>query len=134
MPVYAGIEKLADTGDQVQWGGRHLCAGGEFPTPTAGPRSARSCRRRTTCPSGQFTVATRRGKQFNSMVFADDDPLTGADRDAVYIDEADAAALGLGDGDRVRLRSATGEMRRPRQAGAPAPAARCRCTGPRATC
>ena len=30
VPVYAGIEKLAETGDQVQWGGRHLCADGEF--------------------------------------------------------------------------------------------------------
>ena len=33
VPVYAGIEKLAETGDQVQWGGRHLCADGEFATP-----------------------------------------------------------------------------------------------------
>ena len=54
-------------------------------------------------------MATRRGKQFNSMVFAETDPLTGAARDAVYIDEADAAALGLADGDRVRLTSESGE-------------------------
>ena len=44
------------------------------------------------------------------MVFADVDPLTGAGRDAVLIDVADAAARGLGDGDRVRLTSDVGSM------------------------
>jgi len=39
------------------------------------------------------------------MVFAEVDPLTGAGRDAVYIDAADARRLGVVDGDRVRLRS-----------------------------
>ena len=43
-------------------------------------------------PEGAFSVATRRGKQFNSMVFAAADPLNGAARDAVLIDEDDAAA------------------------------------------
>ena len=33
VPAYAGIEDLVDTGDAIQWGGRHLCAGGGFPTP-----------------------------------------------------------------------------------------------------
>ena len=61
-------------------------------------------------PEGMFTVATRRGKQFNSMVFKAKDPLTGATRDAVYLDESDASALGVGEGDRVVLRSETGEM------------------------
>ena len=31
VPAYAGIETLATTGDQVQWGGRHLCADGAVP-------------------------------------------------------------------------------------------------------
>jgi anaerobic selenocysteine-containing dehydrogenase len=53
-------------------------------------------------------MTTRRGKQFNSIVHGDVDPLTGARRDAVFVDEADAAELGLTDGARVRLRSATG--------------------------
>ena len=124
-----------DTGDAVQWGGRHLCAGGVFPTPTgrAAFTSARAARA-ATCPTGAFTVATRRGKQFNSMVLAETDPLTGAARDAVYIDEADAAALGLADGDRGRAASAVGRVRRPGEAGAPRRTAPCRCTGPRATC
>jgi anaerobic selenocysteine-containing dehydrogenase len=53
-------------------------------------------------------VATRRGKQFNSMVFGAYDPVTGADRDDVFIDAADARELGLVEGDRVTLRSDTG--------------------------
>jgi molybdopterin-dependent oxidoreductase alpha subunit len=108
VPAYAGIEDLADTGDAVQWGGRHLCAGGAFPTPSGRARFSPVTPPVHDLPDGVFTVATRRGRQFNSMVLADTDPLTGAGRDAVYIDEADAAALGLAEGARVRLRSAAG--------------------------
>jgi molybdopterin-dependent oxidoreductase alpha subunit len=110
VPAYAGIETLAATGDAVQWGGRHLCADGEFPTPTGRGRFTPLSPPRHDLGPGEFTVATRRGKQFNSMVFGAVDPLTGAGRDAVYIDEADAAVLGLVEGDQVVLRSATGEF------------------------
>jgi molybdopterin-dependent oxidoreductase alpha subunit len=109
VPLYAGIERLERTGDAVQWGGRHLCTEpgwrGRFsvveppPDPLAG------------APADAFVVATRRGKQFNTMVQADRDPLTGAGRDAVLVDAADADRLGLADGDRVVLRSDAGELR-----------------------
>jgi len=108
VPAYAGIERLARTGDQVQWGGRHLCAGGTFPTADGRGRFTPLVPSTLDLPIGAFLVSTRRGKQFNSMVHAAVDPLTGAHRDAVYIDEADAAALGAEDGDRVRLTSETG--------------------------
>jgi anaerobic selenocysteine-containing dehydrogenase len=62
-------------------------------------------------PPGHFVVSTRRGKQFNSMVQSTVDPLNGAHRDDILIDEADAAALGLRDGAPVVLRSAIGELR-----------------------
>ncbi len=55
-------------------------------------------------------MSTRRGKQFNSMVQAEVDPLTGARRDAVLMDPADAAAAGVRAGDRVRLKSETGSF------------------------
>lgn len=108
VPLYAGIETLAETGDQVQWGGRHLCADGVFPT-----ESGRGAFSVNNLPSlelaeGEFTVATRRGKQFNSMILGEVDPMTGAVRDSIYIDAADAAAAGFGEGDRVTLRSDTG--------------------------
>ncbi len=108
VPAYDGIQHLTDTGDQVQWGGRHLCAGGDFPTPSGRGRFTPLAPDLSKLPAGTFTVATRRGKQFNSMVHADVDPLTGAGRDAVFIDEADAADLGLPDGAAVRLTSETG--------------------------
>ncbi len=110
VPDYSGIEDLATTGDQVQWGGRHLCAGGRFPFDDGRGRFTALTPATVALPPGSFTVSTRRGKQFNSMVHGAVDPLTGADRDAVYIDQADARALGGTDGSAVRLRSATGTM------------------------
>lgn len=110
VPAYAGIELLADTGDAVQWGGRHLCAGGEFPTPSGRARFSPLVPEVADLPDGAFTVTTRRGKQFNSMVLKHVDPLTGAARDDVLIDPADAAALGLGEGAAVVLRSEVGEL------------------------
>jgi predicted molibdopterin-dependent oxidoreductase YjgC len=108
VPSYAGIETLSETGDQIQWGGRHLCAGGAFPTPSGRGRFTPLEPPTSDLPPGTFLVSTRRGKQFNSMVWEETDPLTGAGRDAVYMDEAEARNLGLPDGTRVRLRSEHG--------------------------
>jgi len=108
VPSYAGIEDLADTGDAVQWGGRHLCEGGTFPTADGRGRFTALTPPAVDLPDGAFFVSTRRGKQFNSMVLSATDPLTGAARDGVFIDEADAAALGLAAGNAVRLRSDAG--------------------------
>jgi len=110
VPAYRGIEELRTTGDQVQWGGRHLCPGGDFPLPEGRGRFTPLVPARHDLPAGAFMVATRRGKQFNSMVHASIDPLTGAGRDAVYIDEADARDLGGRDGTPVRLRSEAGSF------------------------
>jgi predicted molibdopterin-dependent oxidoreductase YjgC len=110
VPLYAGIETLAEVGDQVQWGGRHLCAGGEFPTPSGRGRFSALDPPVPDVPPGAFMVTTRRGKQFNSMVQGEVDPLTGAGRDAVLMDPADAESLGLAPGDRIVLRSATGSF------------------------
>jgi len=110
VPLYAGIENLRDTGDQVQWGGPHLCENGEFPTETGRGSFSVLERPDISLPEGMLAVATRRGKQFNSMVFSEIDPFTGAGRDAVYIDPADAAQLGFADGDAVTLTSTTGSF------------------------
>jgi anaerobic selenocysteine-containing dehydrogenase len=58
-----------------------------------------------------FAVATRRGKQFNSMVQERHDALTGAVREAVLMNRDDADRRGLRDTDPVILRSETGEFR-----------------------
>lgn len=110
VPAYAGVEKLAATGDSVQWGGTRLCEDGVFPTPDGKARFARVVPRPREVPEGHFLLTTRRGKQFNSMVQADRDPLTGAERDALFISAEDVAALGLADGAAVIVRSDYGEL------------------------
>ena len=62
-------------------------------------------------PEGRFHLSTRRGKQFNSMVQAARDPLTGGRRDHVFMAPADARRLGLAEGDPVTLRSDVGAFR-----------------------
>ena len=122
VPLYAGIETLKAKGDQVQWGGPMLFADGRFATPDgkahfspvsrrtermdAGADRARSGGPGSALPT--FRLSTRRGKQFNSMVQRDVDPLTGARRDDVLISAEDRVRLGLGEGARVRLTSGHG--------------------------
>ena len=94
VPVYAGIETLRETGDEVQWGGERLCDGGDFPTPDgrahfAVGRAAGAPDR----PRGASCCSTRRGKQFNSMVCTRSRPAhrRGARR-AVHLRRGRAAA------------------------------------------
>ncbi len=110
VPAYAGIEKLRETGDAIQVGGPRLCEGGAFPTPDQRGHFVVVAPSRPEIPAGHFMLSTRRGKQFNSMVWKDTDPLTGAGRDAVFLAPADAAALGVRDGAAVVVRSPHGEM------------------------
>jgi molybdopterin-dependent oxidoreductase alpha subunit len=100
VPLYRGIETLSQPGDGVQYGGRHLALPFRRFRPVAPTPHELA--------DDEFFVSTRRGKQFNSMVYADRDPLTGAARDDVLMDPADAAALGLTAGDAVTLVSTTG--------------------------
>jgi anaerobic selenocysteine-containing dehydrogenase len=99
---------LARAGDQLQWGGPHLYADGTFATPDGRAQFSSVSPPERARPEGAFLVSTRRGKQFNSMVQHDRDPLTGARRSDVLMSGPDAARLGLGDGDPIRLTSAVG--------------------------
>ena len=110
VPMYAGIESLSAFGDQFQYGGPHLAAGWKFPTPDGKAHWSVVRSRKVDVPDGKFMVATRRGKQFNSMVHESTDRLTGAEREAVLISEVDATKLGVAHGDRVLLRSDHGEF------------------------
>ena len=108
VPLYEGIERLAVKGDQVQWGGRTLYADGRFATPDGKARFAPVVPRGRSRQDRTFFVSTRRGKQFNSMVQKDVDPLTGAARDSILMSADDAARLGLSDGAPIRLSSPHG--------------------------
>jgi len=111
VPVYSGVELLRTTGDAIQWGGTRLCEGGTFPTPDGRARFLAVAPSEVDVPPGSFVLSTRRGKQFNTMVHEQKDPLTGAMRDALFMAASDIEGLGLRDGDRVVVRSDHGEMR-----------------------
>jgi anaerobic selenocysteine-containing dehydrogenase len=111
IPAYDGIQHLAKFGDQFQYGGPHLCAGWKFPTPDGKAHFSVVRLPSLDQPEGTFRVATRRGKQFNSMVHEQVDPSNRAVREAVLVSRADAERLGLADGDPVVLRSDVGEYR-----------------------
>jgi molybdopterin-dependent oxidoreductase alpha subunit len=102
VPAYEGVQHLRKIGDAFQYGGPHLCAGGIFPTADGRAR-LRAVSLPAPLEEGFFFVSTRRGKQFNSLIFAEIDPLTGAGRDAIFMAGEDAGALHLKAGDRVAL-------------------------------
>ncbi len=111
VPFYDGIQHLKAKGDHVQWGGRLLCVGGDFPTPTRRARFTPLAPPEHDLPDGTFVLKTRRGKQFNSLVHMEHDPLNGARREDVLMNAGDARALGLAEGDWVILCSSVGEMK-----------------------
>ncbi|MBI2435465.1 MAG: FdhF/YdeP family oxidoreductase [Candidatus Hydrogenedentes bacterium] len=108
VPYYDGIQHLARKGDQFQYGGRHLCAGGACPTPTGKARFRLVTLAPQILPEGAFLLSTRRGKQFNSMVHEPTDQLTGAKRFAILMNPEDAQQLDLCDADPVLLRNEHG--------------------------
>ena len=108
VPLYKGIETLNAKGDQVQWGGRTLYADGRFATPDGKAHFALVSTGPVPRGADAFAVSTRRGRQFNSMVQRQVDPLTGAGRDDILISADDMARLRLEEGAAVRLRSASG--------------------------
>ncbi len=139
VAFYEGVQNLKETGDAVQYGGRHLCVDWKFPTPdgkahfraVAVPGGSVECRvssdgdaepltpalspsdgerEREDAAEATFIVSTRRGKQFNSMVYAEVDPLNGAARDAVLMNPEDAAGLHLMENDRVALDNELGRF------------------------
>jgi molybdopterin-dependent oxidoreductase alpha subunit len=110
VPFYRGIELLREGGDQFQWGGERLCDGAAFPTDDGRAHFTVVRPEEISLGPDEFILSTRRGKQFNTMVWSERDPLTGADRDAVFISRDDAAALGLGDGRQVTVRSPAGKV------------------------
>ena len=124
VPFYAGVERLNKSGDSIQYGGPHLCSNWNFPTPDgkahfqtvhldaqAGvaasfPRQSHSDK----ANDFKFILSTRRGKQFNSLIYAENDPLNGAPRDAVLMNRSDAAELDLQPNAPIILRNEIGRF------------------------
>ncbi|MFC0211768.1 FdhF/YdeP family oxidoreductase [Paenibacillus chartarius] len=100
-PNYAGIEQLGRRGDVFQWGGTWLCEGGVCPTPDGRGRLLPIELPELRKPEGHFYVTTRRGKQFNSMIYGEKDPFNAADRYDVLLSAEDGAAIGVSEGEAV---------------------------------
>ncbi|UOE94913.1 FdhF/YdeP family oxidoreductase [Alkalihalobacillus sp. LMS39] len=100
-PHYDGIQHVKGKGDVFQWGGAWLCEEGVCPTPDGkGNLFAIDIpeNRRT---EGQFNVTSRRGKQFNSMIYDEKDPFTNFTRYDVIMNEQDAVKLGIKENDAI---------------------------------
>jgi molybdopterin-dependent oxidoreductase alpha subunit len=109
-PPYHGVGKLRRKGDSFQYGGPRLLAD-NFPTASGKGYFSAVELPGEQIPKGKFLLSTRRGKQFNSIVHGDADPLTGAQRDDVIMSAEDAQRLALHPGDPVVLRSEHGRFR-----------------------
>ncbi len=115
IPAYAQIADLKKQGDQFQWGGPRLCADRKFGTDDGKahfqpvvPENLNTTQSRE---KDKFILATRRGKQFNSMIQAQRDPITGAEREHIFVSPQDAKELGLRTDDPITLRNKHGEFR-----------------------
>lgn len=111
IPFYQGIETLKQKGDSVQYGGPMLCQNWNFATSDGKAHFYSAVLPKPLSNKQQFVVVTRRGKQFNSMVHQDMDPMNGQLRDTVLMNKEDVQRLGLCEGEKVLLENAFGTFR-----------------------
>ena len=71
---------MRNKGDVFQWGGAWLCEDGICPTPDGRGKLIAVELPELRKPEGHFYATTRRGKQFNSMIYSATDPFNAADR------------------------------------------------------
>lgn len=100
-PDYDGIQHLKHKGDVFQWGGAWLCEDGICPTEDGKGNLITVELPELRKAEGQFYATSRRGKQFNSMIYSERDPFNGADRYDVLMFREDAEKLGIQDGEAV---------------------------------
>ena len=96
------LEALSETGDAIQWGGP-TSAKPAIPTPDGKAHFHAPRLPATIALAVRFQRSTRRGNQFNTLIYAEVDPLTGASRDAIFMSADDAADHHVRHGDRVAL-------------------------------
>ncbi len=108
-PTYKGIANLKNKGDQFQYGGPRLLVD-RCLTPDGLGHFSVVALPEEKVPEGRFLLTTRRGKQFNSIMLADKDPITGARRDDIIMAAEDAERLGLKNGDEITLRNEHGSF------------------------
>ena len=111
IPLYKGIAGLKKEKDYFQYGGSRILNDGICPNmPDQRARFSVVVPKNDILKPDEFYMTTRRGKQFNSIVYGQEDPLIGSRRrDEIYLSEQDAASLKLEEGDPIVLKSETGE-------------------------
>ena len=111
IPMYKGIAELKKEKDSFQYGGTRILNDGNCPNmPDQKARFSVVFPQNEILKAGEFYLTTRRGKQFNSIVYGERDPLIGSRRrDEIFLSETDAQTLNLKEGDRIVLRSEAGE-------------------------
>ncbi len=100
-PSYEGVQHLKKEGDVFQWGGAWLCEDGICPTPDGKGNLISVDIPNLNKPEGTFYVTTRRGKQFNSMVYKSTDPFNAAKRYDVLMNEEDGNKLNIANGEPI---------------------------------
>ncbi len=100
-PDYDGIQNLKNQGDVFQWGGAWLCEDGICPTPDGKGNLISVDIPDLHKKPEQFIVTSRRGKQFNSMIYKEVDPLNGAGRYDVLMSAADGQKLSIAEGEGI---------------------------------
>jgi anaerobic selenocysteine-containing dehydrogenase len=111
IPSYRGIKDLANEGDSFQYGGPMLLKDGICNTNDGRAKFSAVRPKNEILQEGEFCLATRRGKQFNSIVYGTADSLVGSKRrNEIFISPADASKYGLIEGCRIKLKSEAGEF------------------------
>ncbi|MBO1512040.1 FdhF/YdeP family oxidoreductase [Metabacillus bambusae] len=98
---YEGIQHLKKQGDVFQWGGAWLCEDGICPTSDGRGKLISIDIPDLGKKEGQFIITSRRGKQFNSMVYKETDPFNGASRYDVLMNAKDASHLSIAEGEGI---------------------------------
>ncbi|WP_088105033.1 FdhF/YdeP family oxidoreductase [Halalkalibacter urbisdiaboli] len=100
-PNYDGVQYLKKQGDVFQWGGAWLCEDGICPTQDGKGNLISVEIPDLNKKPGDFYITTRRGKQFNSMVYSETDPFNLSGRYDVLINEDDAKELSINEGEGI---------------------------------
>jgi len=110
---YSGIKNLKKEGDSFQYGGPMLLQDGVCNNlPDGRARFSAVKPQNDVVGPGEFYLTTRRGKQFNSIIYGKKDPMVGSKRrDDIFLNRNDAAEIGLKSGSKIVLQSKTGEFR-----------------------
>lgn len=107
-PNYDGVQHLKKKGDVFQWGGAFLCEDGVCPTPSGRGQLIKVELPELRKPEGHYYITSRRGKQFNSMIYSNKDPFNDADRYDVLVSPRDAETQGIAEGDAIVLYNSCG--------------------------